>query len=307
MGVLTSHAGRRVLHSVLSLAGLIVLVFFLARLTGNPADLFLPIDASPELRQQFTALHGFNDPAIVQFGRYVWAALHLDFGQSLRDGRPALNIVLAGAPWTLTLAAVTMAISLLLGIVVGALGATKPGGLFDRVTTFLSLIGVAAPNFWIGIVGILVFAIWLHILPTSGTDSPLSWVLPIAVLSLRPSGILAQVVRASMIGALSSGYVKTAKAKGVRASSVVFVHALRNAMLPVLTVAGDQAASLINGAVIVETMFGFPGIGRVMIDAILYRDFAVVQAVVIVIAVAVFVLNLAIDFAYAALDPRVRA
>jgi peptide/nickel transport system permease protein len=306
MRALSGHIAKRVLHSVLALIGLLVLVFFLARLTGNPADLYLPIDAAPELRQQFSAEHGFNDPVIVQFGHYVGAALHLDFGQSLRDGRPALGIVLAGAPWTLMLAAITMVISLALGIVIGSLAAAKPGGVFDRVTTFLSLMGVAAPNFWIGIVGILVFAIWLRVLPTSGTGGPLYWILPVTVLALRPCGILAQVVRASMIGALSSGYVKTARAKGVRRRSIIFVHTLRNAMLPVITVAGDQAASLVNGAVIVETMFGFPGIGHIMIDAILYRDFAVVQATVLVIAIAVFILNLVIDFAYAALDPRVR-
>jgi peptide/nickel transport system permease protein len=300
------YFAARIQNSAFSLIALFVLVFFMARMTGNPADLFLPIDASPEMRQQFATVHGLDAPAIVQFGRFLRDALHLDFGVSLHDGRSALAIVLAGAPTTLGLAGLTMAISIVFGIVVGSLAAARPGGAFDRGTTFLALVGVAAPNFWIAIVGILLFAITLHLVPTSGTGSPIYWVLPVAVLTLRPAGILAQVVRASMISALSSAYVKTARAKGVTPGAIIFLHALRNALLPVVTVAGDQAAALINGAIIVETMFGFPGIGHLMIDAILYRDFAVIQAAVLVIAVSIFALNIVIDFVYAALDPRVR-
>jgi peptide/nickel transport system permease protein len=297
---------RRILNSAFSLIALVTLVFFMARMTGSPADLFLPIDAAPELRKQFSAAHGLDDPLIVQFGRFLRNALHLDFGVSLHDGRSALSIVLSGAPTTLLLAAITMAIAIVVGIVVGSLAAARPSGVFDRITTFLALIGVAAPSFWIAIVGILLFAIKLRLVPTSGIGGPIYWVLPVGVLTLRPAGILAQVVRASMISALSSAYVKTARAKGVTPGSVIFVHALRNAMLPVVTVAGDQAASLINGAIIVETMFGFPGIGHLMIDAILYRDFAVIQTAVLVIAVSIFILNIWIDVIYAALDPRVR-
>jgi peptide/nickel transport system permease protein len=296
----------RIWNSAFSLVALVMLVFFMARMTGNPADLFLPIDASPEMRQQFVAAHGLDAPVIVQFGRFLQGAVHLDFGTSLHDGRSALAIVLAGAPTTLALAGITMLIAVVVGIVVGSLAAARPGGVFDRITTFLALVGVAAPNFWIAIVGILVFAIMLHLVPTSGTGSPIYWVLPVAVLTLRPAGILAQIVRASMISALSSAYVKTARAKGVAPGSIIFLHALRNALLPVVTVAGDQTASLINGAIIVETMFGFPGIGHLMIDAILYRDFAVIQTCVLVIAVSIFALNIVIDFIYAALDPRVR-
>jgi peptide/nickel transport system permease protein len=170
----------------------------------------------------------------------------------------------------------------------------------------LSLAGASAPDFWIALIGILVFAVALGWLPTSGTGTPWHWVLPIAVLFVRPFGLLVQVVRGSMIGALSSAYVKTARAKGVRERAVIFVHALRNGMLPVITVAGDQAAGIINGAVIVETVFGFPGVGKLMIDAISHRDFAVIQAAIMVTAVAIFVMNIVIDIAYAVLDPRIR-
>lgn len=298
--------GRRTLHSFLSLVGLFILVFFLARLTGDPSALYLPIDASPETRQQFSELHGFNDPLPVQFGHFLSGAVRLDFGESLRQSRPAVTIVLQAFPVTLTLAGISMLISVVLAVIIGSLGAWRPGGIFDRTATLLSLLGASTPNFWIAIVGILVFAVWLGILPTSGMGGPIYWVMPVAVLSLRPLGLIAQVVRGSMISALSSGYVTTARAKGVRSKSIIFVHTLRNAMLPVITVAGDQAAGMLNGAVIVESVFGFPGVGKLLIDSITYRDFAVLQAAVLISAIAILIMNILIDIAYSFLDPRIR-
>jgi peptide/nickel transport system permease protein len=297
---------RRILHSLVSLTGLFVLVFFLARLTGDPSALYLPIDASAETRFQFAEQRGFNDPLIVQFMRFLSGAVQLDFGESLRQSRPALTIVLEAFPVTLALAAISMSVALTLAILIGALGAWRPGGIFDRTANLLALFGASMPNFWIAIVGILFFAVWLRVLPTSGMGGPAYWVLPVAVLVLRPLGLIAQVVRGSMISALSSAYVKTARAKGVTTRAIIFVHALRNAMLPVITVAGDQAAGIINGAVIVETVFGFSGVGKLLIDSITYRDFAVLQAAVIVTAVAIMIMNVLIDLAYATLDPRIR-
>jgi peptide/nickel transport system permease protein len=299
------YLGKRIFHSILSLIGLVVLVFFLARLTGDPAILYLPLESGPEVRQEFAERHGFNDPVIVQFGHFVRDMVHLDFGQSLRQSQPALDVVLAAFPTTLKLAGITMAIAIAIAILTGSLAAWRPGGIFDQTASTLSLLGASAPNFWTAIVGILVFAVALGVLPTSGMGSPKYWVLPVAVLLLRPVGVITQVVRGSMISALSSAYVKTARAKGVATRRLIFVHALRNAMLPVITVAGDQAASIINGAVIVETIFGFAGVGNLMIDSLTYRDFAVLQVCVLFTALAVFILNIVIDVAYAVLDPRV--
>jgi peptide/nickel transport system permease protein len=191
-------------------------------------------------------------------------------------------------------------------IILGSLAAFNVGGFFDRLVSIVSLVGASAPDFWIAIVAIVVFSIGLGWVPTSGVGTPLHWVLPIAVLFIRPFGLVVQVVRGSMISALSSAYVKTARAKGVKAGPIIFVNALRNAMLPVITVLGDQAASLLNGAVIVETIFGFPGVGKLMIDSILQRDFNVVLAAILVTAFAIFLMNLVIDLAYALLDPRIR-
>ncbi|MGA0614449.1 ABC transporter permease [Paracoccus sp. KR1-242] len=296
---------KRAVASLISLVGLVVLVFFLSRMTGDPAVLFLPIDATEEMRNQFREMHGLNDPVLLQFWRYLGDLMQMDFGESLRKARPAIQVVTEAFAWTLQLALVTMSIVTGLAIVIGALAAYR-GGLFDRIASILSLVGAAAPDFWIAIVGIVIFSVSLGWLPTSGTGSLGNWVLPIAVLFIRPFGLIVQVVRGSMISALSSAYVKTARAKGVRARPIIFLHALRNAMLPVITVIGDQAAALLNGAVIVETIFGFPGVGKLMIDSILQRDFNVILAAIMVTALAIFLMNLLIDVAYAMLDPRIR-
>lgn len=297
---------KRAVASAISLLLLVVAVFFLSRLTGDPTDLYLPIDASQEARDNFRQLHGLDDPLILQFGRYVVDLVQLDFGDSIRRARPALEVVIEAFAWTFQLAVITMAVVSFAAIVLGSLAAFRVGGVFDRLATFFSLIGAAAPDFWIAIVAIVVFALQLGWLPTSGTGTVWHWVLPIAVLFIRPFGLILQVVRGSMINALSSAYVKTARAKGVTPKKTIFVHGLRNGMLPVITVIGDQAAGMLNGAVVVETIFGFPGVGKLMIDSILQRDFTVVLASILVTAFAIFIMNILIDLAYAALDPRIR-
>ncbi|MCC6304300.1 MAG: ABC transporter permease [Rhodobacteraceae bacterium] len=297
----------RALHSLVALLALVVLVFFLARLTGDPTNLFLPMDASLAERQAFAERHGFDEPLLVQFWSYLVDLAHLDFGMSLFQARPAIEPVLGAFPVTLRLALVTMVLALTLSVVIGSVAAYGPGGLFDRIASLLSILGASTPDFWIAIVGILFFSVSLGILPTSGTGTGWHWIMPVGVLLLRPLGLLTQVVRAAMIGVLNSAYVKTARAKGASPRRVIFVHGVRNAMLSVITVAGDQAAALINGAVIVETVFGWPGIGNLMINAIKQRDFAVLQASILVTALAIFVMNLLIDIAYSRLDPRIRA
>jgi len=301
-----SFIRKRAVASLISLVGLVIMVFFLSRLTGDPAALFLPVEASEEMKNQFRELHGLNDPLLVQFGRYVGDVVTGDLGESLRKARPALDVVLEAFVWTLWLAVITMSLVTVAAIVVGSLAAFRAGGFFDRFSSIVSLVGASVPDFWLAIVAIVIFAVNLSWLPTSGTGSIWHWVLPIAVLFVRPFGIIVQVVRGSMISALSSAYVKTARAKGVKSTPIIFVHALRNAMLPVITVIGDQAASLLNGAVIIETIFGFPGVGKLMIDSILQRDFNVVLAAILVTALAIFLMNLLIDLAYALLDPRIR-
>ena len=301
-----SYIGTRMLYSIISMTGLIILVFFLARLTGNPTDLYLPIDTPADVRAAFSKANGFDDPLIVQFGHFLSGLVQLDLGDSLRQQRPVATLIVEAFPTTLLLAAGAMALALVVAIVAGALAAFRPNGVLDRFVNVISLAGASLPNFWLALVSVLVFAVWLKWLPTSGPGGLSHWVLPILVLFVRPCGLIAQVVRGSMISALSSAYVKTARAKGVRTRVIIFVHALRNAMLPVITVAGDQASGMINGAVVVEMIFGLPGIGKLMLDSIQYRDFAVVQGTVIVTAAAIFLMNILIDLAYAVLDPRIK-
>ena len=297
---------RRGGQSLVALMALLVLVFFLSRLTGNPTDLYMPMDASLEQREAFATKHGFNDPLYVQFGNFVANIAKFDFGDSIFQGRPAMTAALEAFPVTLRLALITMVLALGLAVLLGSLAAYRPGGLFDRVASLLTISSASTPDFWLAIVGILIFSVTLGWLPTSGTGTIWHWLLPVGVLLVRPLGLLTQVVRMSMISALASPYVKTARAKGAPKRRVVFVHALRNSMLSVVTVAGDQAAALINGAVVVETVFGWPGIGNLMIGAIKQRDFAVLQACILVTAVAIFLMNILIDFAYSRLDPRIR-
>lgn len=297
---------RRAGQSFLALLALLTIVFLLSRLTGDPTSLYLPIEATREARDQFAALHGFDDPLVEQFVRYVGNAVRFDFGDSLFQARPALTVVLEAFPITLRLAIATIAMSSALAIIIGSLAAYRPNGAFDRIAGVITLVGASLPDFWMAIVAILFFSVTLGWLPTSGMGGPVYWLMPLGVLLIRPLGVLTQVVRSSLIGVLASPYVQTARAKGASPMRVIYIHALRNALLPALTVAGDLVAGFLNGAVVVETIFGWPGIGYVMISAIRQRDFAVIQACILVVAVSVFVLNILIDLAYARLDPRIR-
>lgn len=297
---------RRVVSSLLPLVVVAIGVFCLARLTGNPARLYLPINASKEARAEFSARNGFDDPVLVQLFDYLRDIVNLDFGTSLRTGEPAVDMVIRAFPATIQLAATTMVIALVVAIGLGGLAATNPGGIIDRFVSTLSMVTASIPDFWLAIVGIMVFSASLGWLPTSGSTSSAHWVLPVLTLVIRPLGVLVQIVRGAMIEALGASYVKFAKSKGAGEVRIVFGHALRNAAAPVLTVAGDLTVGLVNGAVVVETIFGWPGIGRLMIESILQRDFAVLQAAVLLIAVTIFVLNILIDVAYALLDARVR-
>jgi peptide/nickel transport system permease protein len=298
---------RRIVSSAIPLVFVVLGVFVLARLTGDPVNLYLPLSATAEQRAEFAAAHGFDQSILAQLWDYLGQVARLDFGESLRTGQPAGEMVLTAFPATLQLAAVTMLIAIVGAVLIGSLAAYRPNSLADRGASFLSMTAASIPDFWFAIMGVLVFGVSLDLLPTSGVDGGAEvWVLPIATLLIRPFGVLVQVVRGAMVGALSAPYVKVARSKGAGEKRVVFGHALRNATMPALTVAGDLTIGLVNGAVVVETIFGWPGIGKLMIDSILQRDFAVLQAAVLLTAVTIFVLNIVIDICYALIDARVR-
>ncbi|MBV1777740.1 ABC transporter permease [Paeniglutamicibacter sp. ABSL32-1] len=301
-----TYLRKRIISSALPLVVVVVGVFALARMTGNPASLYLPLNATDAMRADFIAKNGLDQPVLVQMADYFGGLLRLDFGTSLRTGEDAAAMALRAFPATLQLAAMTMVIAIVLAIIVGSAAALKPNGVLDRFASFVSMAAASIPDFWLAIVGIWVFAIYLGWLPTSGVMGAAAWVLPVATLVMRPFGALVQVIRGAMVTSLSEPYIKLARSKGATEYRVVTGHALRNAAAPALTVAGDLTVGLINGAVVVETIFGWPGIGKLMIDSILQRDFAVLQACVLLTALAIFVLNIVIDVGYALLDPRVR-
>ena len=297
---------RRVTSSLVPLLVVVLGVFCLARLTGDPARLYLPLTATPEMRADFAARFGLDQPIYEQIADYIIDVFQFDFGTSMRTGESAALMALRAYPATLQLAASAMLIAIIGAVIVGSWAALRPNSIMDRISSLLSMGSASVPDFWIAIVGIWIFAVEFGVLPTSGSSTPAHWILPLFTLCLRPLGVLSQVVRGAMVSALSSPYVKVARAKGAGQFRVVANHTLRNAAAPALTVAGDLTVTLINGAVVVETIFGWPGIGNLMIDSILQRDFAVLQATVLVTAVTIFVLNILIDVGYAALDPRVR-
>jgi len=298
--------GLRLTTSLIALIGVMVIVFFLARLTGSPASLYLPADASDEMVQAFNRQNGLDLPLAQQFIDFVVNAFQFDFGRSMAQQRPAAIAVLESMPQTIYLAAIAMGLTLLVAIPLGTFAALKVDTAIDRAITSFSLLTASIPDFWFALVCVLVFSVQFGLLPTSGQGGITSWVLPVATLMLHPVGVLTQVVRGAMLETLNAGYVQNARARGYSWRRLAFRHALRNASLPIITVAGDRAAGMLNGAVIVSAVFAWPGIGQVLVNAVYNRDFAVIQAGVFVVGIAVLILNILVDLIYAAADPRIR-
>ena len=297
---------RRFIYSVLVLLGLVVIVFFVTHSLGDPARLMLRPEATEEQVQAMRESLGLNDPLPVQFSNYMGNVARGDFGISIWQRVPALPVVLDRIPATLYLAGVTLALALPLAVILGIISALWPRSIADRVVTLISLTGVSTADFWLGLMLILVFAVRLNWLPTSGFGGAQYVILPALALAFRPLGRVSQVVRSSMLDELSKTYVTTARAKGLRESSVVLFHTLKNAAIPIITLSGDEAAALLNGAVVIETLFGWPGVGVLLIQAIERRDLPVIEAAVITIAIMIVTVNLVVDLIYARIDPRIR-
>ena len=278
----------------------------MTHLVGDPASLMLRPEATEAQRLAVRERLGLNDPILVQFGRFLGGVVRGDFGESIWQRVPALPIVLDRLPATLYLASATLLLAVPLAIVLGIISAIRPGSIVDRVVTVVSLGGVSTADFWLGLMLILLFAVRLGWLPTSGYGGFQFVILPAVALAFRPLGRISQVVRSAMLDQFSQPYVITARAKGLTERVVVYLHTLKNAAIPVATLVGDEAASLLNGAVVIETVFGWPGVGILLIQAIERRDLPLIEASVIVIAVMIVTVNLLIDLTYSFLDPRVR-
>ncbi len=294
------------IHSFFVLLGLVVVVFFATHLVGDPASLMLRPEATEAQRQAVRERLGLNDPILVQFGRFVSGVVRGDFGDSIWQRVPALPVVMSRVPATLYLASVTLLLAVPLSILLGIISAVRPRSFIDRIVTVVALGGVSTADFWLGLMLILLFAVRLGWLPTSGYGGLRFVLLPALALAFRPLGRVSQVVRSAMLDQFSQPYVTTARAKGLSERIVIYLHTLKNAAIPVATLVGDEAASLLNGAVVIETVFGWPGVGILLIQAIERRDLPLIEAAVIVIAVMIVTVNLLVDLAYSFLDPRVR-
>jgi peptide/nickel transport system permease protein len=300
---------RRLGHSIFIILGLMALLFFAINVLGDPVELLVEDEVSQEVIDAIRAKYGFDRPLHVRFGDFYWNMVRGDFDVSIRHKIPARELVFGRLPNTAVLGLVTWAIGSL-GIPIGMLAARRPRGLVDRLINIFSFAVISVPDFWLALMLILILAVEFHLLPTSGFNGlgPEGWkyvLLPAIALSPRVLGRNAQITRATMIDELGKGYVSTARAKGLGETTVLYTHVLKNAAISIVTLMGDELAGFMNGATITETIFGWPGLGKLLIDSINNRDLPVITAVVFVVALMVMAINLIVDLIYTWLDPRI--
>jgi len=302
----TAYLRRRLWQSLLVLFGVSVVVFLILHLTGDPAALLLPPDATAEDIAKFRTAMGFDDPVAVQYLRFLKGAVRGDFGESLRHGEPAMGLVLERLPATFELAGAGLLIALGLAIPAGIVSAVRRNTSVDYVSTVVALLGQAMPTFWLGIMLILVFSVRLNWLPSSGRGGLEHLILPAITLGLFTTARITRPTRSRMLEVLGQGYVRTARAKGVAEPPVVWKHALKNASIPIVTIVGIELGTLLGGSVITETIFAWPGVGRLSVQAIFNRDYPVVQSAVFLLASTFVIVNFLVDVVYTYLDPRIR-
>jgi peptide/nickel transport system permease protein len=301
-----AHLVSRLAQTALVIFLALTAVFFLVRLSGDPVLLFLPMDIQSKDVDEFRQRLGFNDPLAVQYGRFIAGAVRGDFGQSLRYKRDALGLVLERLPATLSLAGTALLLTALVAIPAGVVSAVRRGSAWDYVGTTGAVLGQAIPGFWLGLMLIYLFSVRLNWLPTGGTGGPAHYVMPTLVLASFYAARVARLTRSSVLETLREEYVLTARAKGLAELVVIGKHALKNSAIPVVTLAGLETGQLLGGAVITETIFAWPGVGRLTWQALVNRDFPVVLAAVFVISATYTIINLGVDLLYGWLDPRTR-
>jgi peptide/nickel transport system permease protein len=298
---------RRLLQAVITLFLVSVIVFILGRLTGDPVALLLTEYSTLEDKELLTKQLGLDKPLAEQYAIFISNALRGDLGRSIRGDRaPALELVLERLPATVQLAATAVLVSFLIGLPLGVMTAVKKGSFLDTIARILALIGQAAPVFWLGIVAMYLFSVQLGWLPTSGYGEPKQFILPVFAMSCFMVAAFLRLTRAGMLEALESEYVKLARIKGLSEPVVIWKHALRNSLIPVITYMGTIFGRMVTGTVVIETIFAWPGVGRLAFEAVMLRDFPVLQAVVLFMATAFLSINLIVDVLYAYIDPRIR-
>jgi peptide/nickel transport system permease protein len=303
---MAGFVARRLLHGLVTMLGVAVLVFGLVHLSGDPALVMSSPDATPEQIEQVRRTLGLDQPLTTQLGLYLSRLVRGDLGVSLRFNRPVAALILERLPNTLELTLAAMLLAVAVAVPAGILAAVRRGRLADRVLMAAALAGQAIPIFWLGLLLVRVFAVDLAILPVYGQGGPEHLVLPSVTLATIVMGRLARLVRSSMLEVLGQDYVRTARAKGLPEWRVLIFHALRTAAIPIITLLGLQLAQLLGGAVVTETIFAWPGVGSLVVEAVFNRDFPTVQGITLVVSAIFILINLAVDLSYALLDPRVR-
>ena len=303
------YAIRRLLQSLIVVFGVSVVAFRTLFMTGDPAEVILGEQAdrmTVAQIQEFRVKMGFDRPWFVQYASFVGNALHGDFGNSFVRHQPAFEVITDKLPATIQLASAAFVLSLLVSIPLGVLSAMNPHKAIDRIATVLAIVGQSIPGFWLGILLILFFGVYLKWLPISGSGTWQQLVMPAVTLAAFPIARNMRLTRSSMLDVMQRDFVRTARAKGISETRVVYSHVLRNSLLPIVTAIGLEAGFLLGGSVITETIFGWPGVGREIVSAIGSKDFYVVQAGVIMLALIFSAVNLLIDIAYSWIDPRIR-
>jgi len=298
---------RRLGQAAVTLAGVSVLVFVILRvIPGDPAKMLLPEGAPQSAVDELNRHLGLREPFWVQYGIFLESVVRGDFGQSFQYRSPALRVVVERLPATLQLTLAAMALTVVAGVSIGIVAAVRRGTGYEYAGTALAVLGQSLPNFWLGIMLVLLFGVTLRWLPTSGFQGWSYLVLPSVTLAAFPTALVARLTRSSLLEILAQEYIRTGRAKGLAERVVVLRHALKNATIPVLTVIGLQIGTLLGGAVITESIFAWPGMGKLTVDAIFFRDFPVVQTILILSATIFILINLVVDLLYTVLDPRIR-
>lgn len=296
---------KRLWHTVYVVIGISMISFFFIHLSGDPVMLMLPADASVAQMEQLRQQLGLNDPLPVQYWHFATRAIRGDFGESLYYHIPALRLILERLPASLELAVAAMVIALGISVPIGIISAVRRGSALDMASMFAALFGLSMPHFWLGIMFILLFSVKLGWLPTSGRGTLAQLIMPALALGLSLMAMFARLTRSVMLEVLSLDYVRTARAKGLKERIVIGKHALKNALIPLVTVAGMQFGFLIGGTVIIETVFAWPGAGRLVVQAIFNRDYPLVQACVFILALIFVTINFLVDMLYVYLDPQI--
>ena len=296
----------RLLRAALTIVMVVTFAFIVLRLSGDPAQIIMGADAPPEAVEAFRAAWGLDEPLWIQYLSYFWAILQGDLGRSMRDGRDAIVLVTERIPSTLALTLPALLIKIALGIPAGIYAALHRNSLADRMVMVVAVAGFTVPSFVLGLVLVLVFAVQLGWLPSGGQESWRHAILPVVTLGIGGAAVLARFTRSAMLEVLGQPYIRAASAKGVPWQAVVTRHALPNAAIPTVTIIGFMVGSLIAGAVVVESVFSWPGVGRLLVVAVGNRDLAVVQCILLLVAATMVCANLVVDLLYGLLDPRLR-